>query len=71
MALAVGADEAFNLIDVGMLGPDAVAFKGECLGRGLEAEEIRGLHCMCCRAVLGPIFEDESIDSGTVYAGRP
>ena len=56
MALAVGADEAFNLIDVGMLGPDAVAFKGECLGRGLEAEEIRGLHCNVLQSGFRPHF---------------
>jgi hypothetical protein len=64
----VGADEAFNPNDVRMLHPDAVVLT-RMSGRGPEAEGIQGQY-NALGSVVGPIFEDESVDSGTVYGSQ-
>ena len=67
-ALAVGADEAFNPIDVRMLHPDAgvlTRMSGTRAGGRRNSGPIHALG-----SVVGPIFEDESVDSGTIYGSQ-
>jgi hypothetical protein len=67
--LAVGADEAFNPIDAGLLHPDPVVFKADVSDTGQRQKECR-VSAMRWAVLVGPIFDDESVDSGTVCGGR-
>jgi hypothetical protein len=67
--LAVGTDEAFNPIDAGWLHPDAVVFKADLSDTGQRQKEFR-VNAMRWGVVVGPIFEGENVDSGTVYGGQ-
>jgi hypothetical protein len=69
MALAVEQDEAFNPIDEGVLCPDGVVFRTNASETGRRRGNLGEGHRNVLGVVLGPIFEDESVDYGTVYAG--
>ena len=44
-------------------------FKVDVSGAGQRQKEFRVI-AMRWGVVVGPVFEDESVDSGTVYGGR-